>query len=211
MSYFYLYLVEITILFLLNRAFNNSLLNLIAKNVSNKRIILYIIYIFYWPSIFFHEFAHFLAAKLLFMHIKHVSLVPRLEGDKFQLGYVRFESGGAIRNFVSSSAPFWLGNLALFFITKKMLTIPVRSLPFILLALLCFQLANALVLSWPDIKSALTLYVITVVVIVLISFGVISINLQNHLLVDYFFQMDKYLLVPMVINTVFVVLLQLII
>lgn len=208
MTYFYLYLFEISILFLLNRAFNITLLTLINKKVKNEKTILYIIYIFYWPSILFHETAHFMAAKLMFLPIKKVSLIPKLEGDKFNLGHVRFESGGQLRNFVASSAPFWLGNITLFFVIQKMLTLPFKSITCFLLALIVFQLANALVLSWPDIKSALIIYVIIAILIFFISIGLITLNFRSEMLVNYFLLMDKYLLVPIAINTIFVILMR---
>ena len=68
------------------------------------------------PGVLLHEMSHALAAWLLGVRVGRVSVLPRRQGDRIQLGFVPVERAGSARTAVIGLAPLVTGCLALLLI-----------------------------------------------------------------------------------------------
>lgn len=68
------------------------------------------------PGVLLHELSHALAAGLLGVRVGPVSVLPRRQGDRIQLGFVPVERVGPVRTILIGLAPLVTGCLALLLI-----------------------------------------------------------------------------------------------
>jgi hypothetical protein len=64
-----------------------------------------------------HEFSHFVVAKLLFVHTRGFSIIPKMmPGGYLRMGYVEVAESDIMRDSLIGAAPLILGNLAVAYI-----------------------------------------------------------------------------------------------
>ncbi|HID89541.1 MAG TPA: hypothetical protein EYP52_07520, partial [Anaerolineae bacterium] len=67
------------------------------------------------PGVLLHEMSHALTAWFLGVRVGRVSVLPRRQGDRIQLGFVPVERAGPAQTAVIGLAPLVVGCLALLF------------------------------------------------------------------------------------------------
>jgi hypothetical protein len=74
-------------------------------------ITVYLYQILMLPGVALHEFSHYLVASLLGVRVRSISLRPRVQGEKIQMGAVEIERPDFLRGLLIGVAPLVLGSV----------------------------------------------------------------------------------------------------
>jgi len=160
------------------------------------------------PGTIIHEFAHAIMAKLLFVHVGKMELMPESYGNSLKLGSVEVGKTDIIRNFLIGVAPFIAGIAILLIILFQAFEnkiLGVNFLSFILLYAI-FVIANTMYSSKKDMEGAVEFFLLIVAPIVVLYFvGVRIPGLTGEFLttgsVNAFFQSAVIFLgIPLVLD-----------
>ena len=77
----------------------------------HKAAAIYLFQILLLPGVFLHELSHYLAAKLLGVRVRQVSLQPQVRGEKIQMGAIVMDKPDFIRGLLIGIAPLLLGSV----------------------------------------------------------------------------------------------------
>ncbi|HJX45601.1 MAG TPA: hypothetical protein VJ399_00305 [Patescibacteria group bacterium] len=209
MYFGFAFLFELIILYYLSRKLTNKIWIIFFKLTKSKKASTYFYSFLFLPGIIFHEISHFLAALFLLVPVGRINLNPTFEEDtkgnikEIKLGSVEIGKAGLIRGTLVGFAPFIFGITLILLgigwvISKELLgnwTVVLISIYII------FEIGNTMFLSRSDLKTALELTLVVVVLcLILYLFGIrISLDPQSFLsqsVVDVLKTVDKFLLVP---------------
>lgn len=138
------------------------------------------------PGTFVHELAHFIAAKLLFVHVGKFSLKPEKREKEIILGSVSILNTDFIRKFLVGTAPVIFGLiiiLATVYLVKKWdLTSDFRVV--ITVGYLMFVIGNSMFSSKADLEGAWKIAFLAIIIFAGLYFlGIrISINVNEELM-----------------------------
>jgi hypothetical protein len=94
------------------RQVNMALQKLAFILTGHETLTLYLYHILLLPGTALHELSHFLAASLLGVRVHSISLRPKLQGDKLQMGAVSIDQTDFIRWLLIGMAPLLGGSIA---------------------------------------------------------------------------------------------------
>lgn len=169
--------------------------------------------IIFLPGTIIHEFAHAIMAKLLFVYVGHMELMPQLHGESLKLGSVEVGKVDIIRNFLIGIAPFIVGtSLLLVVLYYAFLNNIFGFNPLTLIVLgFVFVLSNTMYSSRKDMEGAVEFFLLIVVPLIALYFIGVRIpglnwNFLNNGSVESFFHMAAiFLFVPLIIDTAFII------
>ena len=209
MYFGFAFLFELIILYYLSRKLTNKIWIIFFKLTKSKKASTYFYSFLFLPGIIFHEISHFLAALFLLVPVGRINLSPTFEEDtkgnikEIKLGSVEIGKAGLIRGTLVGFAPFIFGITLILLgigwvISKELLgnwTVVLISIYII------FEIGNTMFLSRSDLKTALELTLVVVILcLILYLFGIrISLDPQSFLsqsVVDVLKTADKFLLIP---------------
>lgn len=128
--------------------------------------------ILFLPGTIIHEFSHAVMAKLLFVHVGKMELMPELTGESLKLGSVEVGKTDIFRNFFIGIAPFIVGTSIvlsiLFYIFSKNL-IGLNIFTFCSL-LITFIISNTMYSSKKDMEGAIEFFAAIVVPLIILYF-----------------------------------------
>jgi hypothetical protein len=217
-----LFILELFILYLLSRNIYVLFFQLLHHATRSKKITIHLLAFLFLPGTLLHEAAHWLAAKILFVSTGSMTLIPKMdEKGSLRLGSVMIAKTDIIRRFIIGAAPVILGVsiilAMLYFAFKK--NIFNDYLVIVLLGYLVFEVGNTMFSSKKDMEGALSLILAVLVTGVIFYFlglflglsvetsGIIEL-LSSPILVDIFRKGSLYLLIPMVIDLLFIIILK---
>lgn len=108
--------------------------------------------LFFFPGTVLHEMAHAIMAHLLFLNVKEIALLPKVEKNRIIFGYVRFEHKGAIRSFFVGVAPFFAGVAFLFLVPLISMLLPDNAIRNIILGYSIFTVTTMMFFSGSDLE-----------------------------------------------------------
>ena len=167
----------------------------------------------YFPGTFVHEASHALASVLLFVPVKHISFLPKLEADGLKLGSVSIAHTDPLRRFIIGVAPVIIGVsliIATFYFTAKSNLLNNYWL-ILILVFIVFEIANTMFSSKKDMEGTLKLALaITLMGTILYLFGaripisIIESFFKQAIIIAIFKKITIYLLFPLVADTVLI-------
>lgn len=86
---------------------------------SHETLAIYLYQILLLPGVALHEFSHYLAASLLGVRVRKISLRPNIQGEKVQMGAVVMDKPDFIRGLIIGSAPLIVGSIAVVLIGQQ--------------------------------------------------------------------------------------------
>ncbi len=164
------------------------------------------------PGTIIHEFSHAIMAKLLFVYVGNMELMPQLHGESLKLGSVEVGRTDTVRNFLIGIAPFIVGTSLLLVTLFYSFTHHVFgfNLFTFLILLFTFIIANTMYSSRKDMEGAVEFFLLIVVPIIFLYFiGVRIPGLSLETLkgngVENFFRMSAiFLSVPLLLDVAFI-------
>lgn len=167
-----IFLVELFLLFLLSRFLTKELSYLFSRITQSRSISSYLLAILFLPGTFVHEVSHALIAKLLFVHVGKMELVPQLDGASLKLGSVEVGKTDFIRNFFIGVAPFFVGTLVILATVWYMFSNNFFGINLITAAslYLIFVISNTMYSSKKDLEGAMEFFIFILLVVGLLFF-----------------------------------------
>ena len=108
--------VSSTLLVWLVRLVHIGLQELFLLLTGDASIAVYLFQILMLPGVALHELSHYLAAKLLGIRVRSVSLKPKVSNGKVQMGAVSMNKPDFVRGVLIGMAPLLSGTAAILFI-----------------------------------------------------------------------------------------------
>lgn len=216
---------SIILLYLTRRKLTIELGKLIRRFGGGHRTFAIVWSVIFLPGTIIHEISHFFAAAMTGTHTGRIEIFPTLprggigqeEAPKnIHLGSVQTQELGLFRGFLVGSAPLlvglgimvWLAHITEIssFIASLDPSTPLRMteriLPFFQLYLF-FNVANSLFLSWVDLKHALPLIIVGVLLGgILYAIGIQPIIAPNSIVLEIAARLETALLGSVGVNVV---------
>lgn len=208
-----IFFLELLVLFFLSRSLTSHLSFLLRAIFKSNRITIILMAIIFLPGTIVHEFAHAIMAKLLFVHVGHMELMPQLHDESLKLGSVEVGKTDIIRNFLIGIAPFIVGTSLLLLVLYYSFTNNIFGFNLFTFLVLCFTfiIANTMYSSRKDMEGAVEFFLLIVTPIIFLYFvGVRIPGLTFELLkgngVENFFRMSTiFLAVPILLDLSFII------
>lgn len=210
-----LFLFELFILYLLSRKVINVLWHILNRVTRNKKITVYLLAFLFLPGTFLHEFAHWLAAKLLFVHTGRMSLWPQANDNNIKFGSVLIAKSDPVRRLFIGISPVLLGLtliMTILYMTFNSDTFNNKWWA-IIIAYTIFDIGNTMFSSKKDMEGTME-FVLTIITITIICyiFGLrmpiseITSFLNQHTITNSFQKGTLYLLTPIIIDSIIIII-----
>ncbi len=109
MIYFLVFIGEMVLLAVLSRHSSSYFLRLFHTITGSEKAAIILFSILFFPGTLIHELAHWLMAKLLFVHTSSMEFIPQVQGDFIKLGSVSISKTDPLRRLLIGVAPVLLG------------------------------------------------------------------------------------------------------
>jgi hypothetical protein len=164
------------------------------------------------PGTIIHEFAHAIMAKLLFVYVGKMELMPQLHEDTLKLGSVEVGKTDIIRNFLIGIAPFIVGTSLLLLVLWYAFTNNIFGFNFFSFLVLCFTfiVANTMYSSRKDMEGAVEFFLLVIAPIIFLYFigvripGLSFETLRGSGVENYFKMGSIFLGVPLILDIAFI-------
>ncbi len=194
------------------------------KITRSHRVTVHILSILFLPGTIVHELSHLLVAGLMMVPVGEINLVPEVDGQIVKLGSVQIGQTDPFRRILIGVAPLILGLsvlIGLIYFNKDSLLHFSPLWLSILIIYLLFQITNTMFSSKKDLEGALvfTGVILTVLIIIFAAlyftgrmpdFSFIN-SLDFESIINFLITVDKFILVPLVIDLAILGLIKLII
>lgn len=192
---------------------------LFHKLFKSQKISIILIAIIFLPGTIIHEFAHAVMAKLLFVHVGKMELMPSLSGDNLKLGSVEVGDTDILRNFLIGIAPFIAGTglllaILYYFFSNQLFGFNLFSF-FVLI--FTFVISNTMYSSKKDMEGAIEFFLLIIApIIVLYYFGIrilgFSWEILNDPAINNYFQTGVLLLgIPIIMDLLIILIAKLLV
>jgi hypothetical protein len=109
MHFFIVFLFELALLAILSRYSSSYFLRLFHCVTGSEKLAVILFSILFFPGTLIHELAHWLMAKLLFVHTSSMEFIPQVQGDSIKLGSVSISKTDPFRRLLIGVAPVLIG------------------------------------------------------------------------------------------------------
>lgn len=215
-----LFIFELLVIFLISKKLINNLSHLFLKITKSHRVTVHILSILFLPGTIVHELSHLLVAGVLMVPVGEINLVPEVDGQQVKLGSVQIGKTDPFRRILIGVAPLILGLSAiigLIYFNKDSLMHFSPLWLSILIIYLIFQITNTMFSSKKDLEGALvfTGAILTVALIVFLALlftgHMPQFTFDLSPFNDFFITVDKFVLVPLILDLAVFGLIKLII
>lgn len=178
--FFFLFLLELILLFILSRFLTRSLSSLFLRIFKSQKITIHLLSLILLPGVIIHELSHLLIAGVLLVPVGEMELLPKIGDDSHnvKLGGVKIAKTDPIRRAIIGFAPFLVGLLILLALTSIFLPnslivrtielkLPTGVVGFAALYLI-FAISNTMFSSRKDLEG--TVELLAVLLIILTAF-----------------------------------------
>jgi hypothetical protein len=219
-----LFIFELFILYLLTHNIYTLFFRLFYRITRNRDISTKLLAFLFLPGTFFHELAHWLTAIILFVPARAITLFPKMnDGGSLQLGSVSIAKTDIVRRFIIGAAPILFGVsliLSVLYFAFKNNFINDYLMIF-LLGYFIFEVGNTMFSSKKDMEGALGLFLTIFVTSFVLYFlgsaigiyvdaSVVINFFSKHIMLDIFSKGSLYLLIPIIIDLIFITILKVI-
>lgn len=178
------------------------------KLFGSQKVSIILISVIFLPGTIIHEFAHAIMAKLLFVHVGKMELVPQLSGESLKLGSVEVGKTDIVRNFFIGIAPFLIGTSLLLGVLYYVFSRDLIGVNLITLFVLIFAfiLSNTMYSSKKDMEGAIEFFLLIIVPVLILYFlgvripGLTWDTFNDQSLVTYFKTGSILLGIPIVLD-----------
>lgn len=203
-----LFFIELLVLFFLSRILTSELSFLFHRIFRSQKVSVILIAIIFFPGTIIHEFSHAIMAKVLFVYVGNMELVPQIQGQSLKLGSVEVGKTDIVRNFLIGVAPFVMGTSLLLFVMFQAFSNSIIGFNFqtIVVLLLVFIISNTMYSSRKDMEGAIEFFLLIIIPIIFLYFIGLRIPGLNLGLLrsDFFYEFTKHsvilLGVPLVLD-----------
>lgn len=210
----YLLFLEIILLFLLSRATTTELSILFYSITKSEKATISLMALVFLPGTIIHEFSHAIMARLLFVPVGKMELMPHSTGNSLKLGSVQVGKTDYMRNFFIGAAPFFVGVTLILFILFFAIQNSLFSLWWaaLLIVYSVFVIANTMFSSKKDMEGAVQFFIIVGIILGALYIGGFRFNsidwgfLNGLSLSEYTLRIMWYLLIPLGIDVVLIVI-----
>lgn len=109
MPFIFFFLIEIMLLALLTGHSSSYFLRFFYALTGNQTIAVGLFSVLFFPGTLIHELAHWMMAKLLFVHTSKMEFFPQIQDDAIKLGSVSIAKTDPIRRLLIGVAPVLVG------------------------------------------------------------------------------------------------------
>lgn len=214
MIFLLLFILQILILYFLSRNLKGKLFNFFYKLTKRKKVSTYLFAILFLPGTYFHELAHGLAARILFVPVGNLKLKPQVEENKIKLGSVAIAKVDPFRRTIIGIAPFLIGTITIF-VSLYLATaynLLHSPLTIIIIGYLVFQIGNSMFSSKKDLEEAWKVMLVLLAIFIsihLLGFRIDIKSIFSKEAIETIKTANLYLLVPLIINLIILSLLRL--
>jgi len=207
-----IFLLELLVLFFLSRSLTSHLSFLLRAIFRSQRVTIILMAFIFLPGTIIHEFAHAIMAKLLFVYVGKMELMPQLHEDTLKLGSVEVGKTDIIRNFLIGIAPFIVGTSLLLLVLWYAFTNNIFGFNFFSFLVLCFTfiVANTMYSSRKDMEGAVEFFLLVIAPIIFLYFigvripGISFETLRGSGIENYFKMGSIFLAVPLLLDISFI-------
>lgn len=202
----FLFLAQIILIFLVSRISTNEMFYTLRIFFKNEKFILSLVSLFYLPGTIIHEFAHFIAASILFLRVKSLTIFPQFHGNYIKLGSVIYEKKDVMRGILVGIAPIFAG-LFCFFLIDASKIFPTSNLILnIFFIYFIFTVSSTMFSSKQDLVDLI--FIIPLIIIIVGAIYILNIKidwlLNERLLLNrieaFIEKINKFLLFSLLIN-----------
>lgn len=212
-----LFVFELFLLYFLSHNVTMLFSRFFYRLTRNKNLTVTLLALLFLPGTILHEMAHWLTAVVLFVPAGDISLLPKLTSGGVILGSVSMGKTDPLRRLLIGTAPvfFGVGIIvgAVYFASKYNLLNNNWSI--LLLALIVFETGNTMFSSKKDMEGAIELLLVVIVlggicylIGLRIQIATIIAFLSQPLVMAVFQKGSIYLLVPIIVDAIFISVLR---
>ncbi len=203
-----LFFGELILLFLLSRMMTSQMSLLFHRILKSRKISIFLLAAIFLPGTIIHEFAHAAMAKILFVYVGKIELMPELHGESLKLGSVEVGEADIVRNFLIGIAPFVVGTsflLAVFFYMYSNQILGFNLIT-ILALFFAFVVSNTMYSSKKDMEGTVAFFLIVIAPIIFLYYigvripGVSWEIFANSNVSDFFYTSSIFLGIPIAID-----------
>lgn len=214
-----LFFLELLLLFILSRMLTSELSRLIHKVFRSEKLTVFLMALIFFPGTVIHEFSHAIMAKLLFVHVGKMSLMPEISGENLKLGSVEVGRADVVRNLLIGIAPFIVGTGLILTVLHYAISNALLGFNLITVAILLFvfMISNTMHSSKKDLEGAVGFVLLIVIPFVILYFVGVRIPylswaiINNNTYSDYFRLGSILLVIPIIIDLVAIMFAKLLI
>lgn len=217
MQYFLIFLVELGILFFLSRFLTKTLSHVLLLITRSRKVTVTITALLFFPGVVIHELSHMLTAGILFVPVGDINLMPKLrENGELRLGSVMIGSTDIIRRAIIGLAPLLVGLVIILgvpFALQGQTTILYSAVVVYIL----FEVGNTMFSSNKDLEGMAELVIVLGLLVLAfyianfrIPLDAFSSFLSRESSIQFFKQVNNFLLWTLVIDVVAMVFLKLV-
>lgn len=199
-------ILELVVLFLLSKILTSELSQFLYRLSKSHTITIWSMALIFLPGTIIHEFSHAIMAKILFVYVGKMELMPQQRGETLKLGSVEVGKTDIVRNFLIGIAPFLSGTillLAILYFSFRNNVFGLNALTIVVLYAL-FVIANTMYSSKKDMEGAIELFLVIVLPIVVLYFLGVRIPLPQVNFDEYIKSAVIFLGVPLLLDVAFI-------
>lgn len=115
----------VTVIFFLSRITVRELFMTAKKILKKDRLVYMFMAILLFPGTLLHEMAHYISAKILFLKVTEIKLIPEWHTNDLKLGHVTYMKADVFRGILVGIAPIFAGLAVLIWLSG--ITVPEGS------------------------------------------------------------------------------------
>ena len=208
MPFLLIFILQVFVLFLLSKSLLRKLSKLFYKITHSKKLTVYLLAILFLPGTAVHELSHWAVATALFVPTGKITLWPEIEEDGIKMGSVQIAKVDILRRLLVGIAPFVVGTAVLLVLLLYIASGAGDNLVIIAISVyVMFTVGNTMFSSKKDLQGAWLVVLASVILAILLRPN-IDISPQ---LAEQISRANFFMLVPIVIDLLLVVALQILI
>ena len=172
-----IFFLQLVVIYLISRRLINLLFFSLRRIFKNDQMVYNLIALLFLPGTIIHEISHFLAATLLLLRVRSVTILPEWKEHYLKLGSVIYEKKDLLRSILVGIAPLF-GGLAFFWLLAAFQLFPQNNWWLnLLFGYLVFTVATNMFSSAKDLQDLIYILPLIAIVIAVIYIFNIRINL----------------------------------
>lgn len=208
------FLIQLALIFIISRFTINQIFYFLRIFIKEDKMCFYLVSLFFLPGTIVHEFGHFFAAAGLMLRVRDIKIFPEIEGNEIKLGKVLYEKKDFVRGVLVGVAPVFTGLLVFWMFSGFKLFPNQNILLNILLIYVIFAISSTMFSSKQDLVDLIYILPLFLIIGALIYIFDLRFDwiLNNPLirenLMNFFKQINFYLLFSIIINVIMIVSLK---
>lgn len=204
-----IFIIELTLLFLLSQYLSKALSAWFYYIFKNQAVVIHVLSILFLPGVILHELSHLLTASMLFVPTGEIEFLPEIRGNEVKMGSVSIAKTDPFRRFLIGVAPLLAGLGILFLLFWYFVPgLTLFSWQTALLVYAVFEISNTMFSSRKDMEGAVGLLIFAVIIFILLLvlripvFGYLQLWFENPFVFSLFASMSWYLGIAIILDSI---------